>query len=261
MNRLRLWTPAAIAALLLAGCVSTGSSSNRTTDDKEAARANVQLGVAYMQQGNLALAKDKLERAWKQDSKNFEAAWALASLSERLEQPQEAERFYQTSMRLAPDNPEIANAYAVFLCKNDAVDRALPVYERVVRDPLYRTPWAAATNAAVCLRSDKRQADAAPWLERALALRPDYVPAVVELADLRISTSQPAEARAAVDRFLAIGRKSADVLLIGTRAALAAGDRAGAEAYARQLRRDFPNSAQASALQQLLGANTGSGRP
>jgi type IV pilus assembly protein PilF len=260
MRTARLLALAAVASALLAGCVNTRSSDNRKVDDKEAARANVQLGVAYMQQGNLALAKEKLERAWKQDSKNPEAAWALASLSERLLQPPEAERYYQAAMRLAPDNLDIPNAYAVFLCKNDAVDRALPVYERVVRNPLYRTPWAAATNAAVCLRSDKRQADAVPWLERALALRPDYVPAVVELADLHITASQPALARAAVDRFLAIGRKSADVLLVGTRAALAAGDRPGAEAYARQLRRDFPNSAQASALTQLLGGAS-SGRP
>lgn len=251
MRALRLAALAALAAALLAGCVSSGTD-NRAVDDKEAARANVRLGMAYMQQGNLALAKDKLERAWKQDPKSSDAAWGLASLSERLYQPSEAENYYKSAMRLSPDNPEIANAYAVFLCRNEAVDRALPVYERVVRDPLYRTPWAAATNAAVCLRSDKRNADAAPWLERALALRPDYVPAVVELADLRIAAGQPAEARAAVDRFLSIGRRSADVLLVGTRAALAAGDRAGAESYAQQLRRDFPNSAQASALRQLL---------
>jgi len=240
-----------VVALGVTSCVSSGGNG-RKVSGKDAAKANMQLGVAYMQKGQLQLAKDKLERAEKQDPGNFEVHWAMASLSEHLNQPAEAERQYQAAMKLAPGNSEIANTYAVFLCKSGKVDKALPLFDGVIRDPLYRTPWAAAANAAVCLRSDKRNADAIPYLQRALNLRPDFVTAVVELSDLQLALGKPDQAQATVDSFLSIGRKSADVLLVGVRAALAQGNRSAADNYARLLRRDFPNSPPTQALPQLL---------
>jgi type IV pilus assembly protein PilF len=234
------------------GCASTGSSNGRPTSQKDAAHANVQLGVAYLQQGNLALAKEKLERAEKQDPRSFEVHWVMASLNEQLNLPAEAERHYQIAQRLAPENSEVANTYGVFLCRSGKVEPALRLFETAMRDPLYRTPWAAATNAAVCLRSDKRAADAVPYLERAIAQRPDFVSAVVELADLQLSLGQAQQSREVVDRFNSIGRKSADVLLVGVRAAMAEGNRPAAEIYARLMRRDFPNAPQTRSLPQLL---------
>jgi type IV pilus assembly protein PilF len=242
---------AALGAVLLSACVTTGENG-RVISEKNAARANTQLGVAYMQQGNLGLAKEKLERAEKQDPRSFEMHWAMAALSEQLNQPAEAERHYQSAQKLSPGNSEVSNTYAVFLCKSGKTEQALPLFDTVIRDPLYRTPWAAATNAAVCLRADKRGADAVPYLERALALRPDFVAAVVELGDLQLALAKPDLAKVTADRFLSIGRKSADVLLIGVRAGIALGDRSATDNYVRLLRRDFPNSPQTRTLPQLL---------
>jgi type IV pilus assembly protein PilF len=238
------------ALLALAAC--TSSNPNRPIDAKEAAGANVRLGTAYLQQGNLPLAKEKLEKAEKQDPRSYEVQYAMALLSEQLNQVSEAEKHYQSALKLAPNNAGVSNAYAVFLCRNEKIDQALKLFDTTMRDPLYATPWVSATNAAICLRSDKRNADAVPYLERAIALRPDYFPAVIELADLQIGAGKPDLARRAVDNFLQIGRKSADVLLVGVRAAMAQGDRSGSDLYARLLRRDFPDSAQTRALPQLL---------
>jgi type IV pilus assembly protein PilF len=244
---------AGICFALLTGCVSS-SSNGRVIDQKEAARANTQLGVAYLRQGNLSQAKEKLEKAEKQDPKSYEAQYALALFSERMSLPADADRHFQSALKLAPNNAEVSNAYAVFLCRSNKIDAAQRLFEEVVRNPLYSTPWVAATNAAVCLRADKRNADAVPWLERAIAQRPDYYPAVVELGDLHITNNEPQKARITVDRFLSIGRKSPDVLLIGVRAAVAQGDRAAADVYARLLRRDFPNEPATGTLPQLLQA-------
>jgi type IV pilus assembly protein PilF len=249
--KLRAWLLAMLTGAVLAACVSTGDNG-RKVSAKDAARANMQLGVAYMQKGQLQLAKEKLERAEKQDPRSHEVHWAMASLSEHLNQPQEADRHFQTALKLAPGNSDIANTYAVFLCKSNNIDKALPLFDGVIRDPLYRTPWAAATNAAVCLRADKRNADAVPYLERAIALRPDFVAAVIELADLQIGMGKPELAQATVDRFLFIGRKSPDVLLLAVRATVSQGNCAAAENYGRLLRRDFPNTPQARALPQML---------
>ena len=240
-------------AILAAGCTTTGDTvDGRQVDEKEAAHANMQLGMAYLQQGNLVAAKEKLDRAEQQDPRSFEVHWALASLSERLLQPGEADRHYQAALRLAPQNGEVSNTYGVFLCRSGKVAPALKLFDEAFNNQLYTTPWAAATNAAICLRSDKRDADAVPYLERALIRRPDYAAAVVELADVQLLLNKPDAARVAIDRFLAIGRKSPDVYLVAVRVALKQGDRVAADTYARLLRRDFPNSPQSRELQQLL---------
>jgi type IV pilus assembly protein PilF len=219
----------------------------------DAARANVQLGVAYMQQGNLALAKEKLDRALKQAPKSVDVHTALAYLYERLEKPQKAEEEYELAMRLAPASSDVRNNYAVYLCRNGKVDKALAQFDVAARDRLYATPWAALTNAAVCLRSAKRGQEAVRYLDEAIRIRPDYAAAVFEQADLQLELGAPGLAGEIVDRFLSIGLVSPDVLLAGVRAALAREDRGAAQVYIRRLRRDFPDSVQTRALPQLLG--------
>lgn len=240
------------AVLLLAGCVSSGGGGSSDTI-KEAARANVQLGIAYIQQGDLALAKEKLERAQKQAPRSAEVHTALAYLYQRLDRPQQAEAEFEQAMRLAPNSSDIRNNYAVYLCGNGKVDKALQQFDAAAKDRLYSTPWAALTNAAVCLRSAKRAPEAVPYLEQAVTARPDYAAAVFELADLQLELGAPAVAGQVVDRYLGIGLVSPDVLLVGVRAALARNDRTAAQLYARRLRRDFPDTVQTRALPQLLG--------
>lgn len=241
---------ASVALTALAGCVS--STEGRTLDSKEAARANLQLGVAYLQQNNLPLAKEKLERAEKQDSRNAETHSALGILYDRLNRKADAEKQYATSRRLAPDSGDIANTFAVFLCSNGKPDAGVKEFEAAARNPLYGTPWAALTNAAVCLRAAKRDAEAVPYLQQAIQLRPIYSTAVTELADLQLAAGKQADAAKTVDTYLSIGVASPDVLFVAVRIAQARGDAAQANTHARRLRRDFPKSDQARAVSQLL---------
>ena len=246
-------------ALALAACVSTGSLE-RPTNDKQAAIANVKLGVAYMQQGNLALAKDKLERAEKQDPKNLEVHTSLAFLYEKLGKPEDAEKQYQAALKVAPASADVSNNYAVFLCRSGKVDEAIKLFDSAAQDKLYSTPWAAYTNAAVCLRANKRGAEAVSYLDRALQLRPNYAEAVLELGDLQLELGHPDLAQNTVDRYLSMGGASPEVLLIGVRAAIVRGNRPAADNYARRLRREFPNANATRMLPQLLppqGTNQG----
>lgn len=252
LPRFRSLAVAATVAIALAVAGCTRSPSKSMVSEKDAAVANVKLGVAYMQQGELALAKEKLERAEKQDPRNVEVQTSLAFLMERLNDPAQAEKHYRTAQRLAPDSAEVANNYAVFLCRSGKTDAALEMFDKAAKNPLYRTPWAALTNSAVCLRSAKRTQDAIPYLERALAIRPNYGEAVLELGDALLELGRADAARAVVDRYLTTGFVTPEVLLVGVRAAMATGDRAAADNYARRLRRDFPNSPQTRALPQLM---------
>jgi type IV pilus assembly protein PilF len=243
-----------LAVLLVAGCMSP---PERQTDLKEAARLNTDAGAEYLRKGQLRDAKDKLDSAVKQDPSYYKAHWVMALLLEQIDRPAEADGYYKAAMRLQPEDPDIANTYAVYLCKSGKVDDALPLFDGLIRNRLYREPWAAATNAAVCLRSDKRNADALAYLDRALTMRPDYVDAVIQKADVQLAVGRGAQSRQTVDAYLALDiLKSRDphrpeVLMLGVRAAQSTGDCASAENYARLLRRDYPASPQTAALPQL----------
>src|SRR5690606_3408541 len=166
----RLGLAALLAAITLTACVST--SNGRTIDLVAAADSNVKLGFAALNRGDLSRAKETLERAAKQNSKNAEAQFGLGELHARLNQPKEAERHYRNAISLAPDKLEVVNAYAAFLCTSGEVDKGIAQFEKLANNPLYSRQPAAATNAGICLRDQKRHADSVRYFEMALAKQP-----------------------------------------------------------------------------------------
>ena len=248
---------AALCAALVAACSSKPRVDNPPPtrqvlkpDLPEAAKYNVELGIAYMQRGELALAKEKLERALKESPRDPEVHSALALLYERLEQPADADREFHTALKLAPHDPKIANNYAVYLCGDRRVDEGVKLLLETAHDPLYETPEAAYTNAAVCLRSVHRDAEAKANLLRALALRPNFAEAVFQLATLEMQHGQLRDARARIDRFIEVYSATPDLLALGVRLSRALGDPVGAQHYVERLRVDFPDSQQTRALSQ-----------
>ena len=244
--------PAIAAALLLAGCASSPQSpakSDEPTRSETAAQYNLQLGIAYLQQGNLPLAKEKLERAQQQDSRNPTLHGALALLNEKLGKLREADGYYRSALRLAPRNPDLTNNYAVFLCRTGQVDEGLKRFTDAARNPLYGTPWRAYANAGVCLRGAKRYDEAAKYLGDAQRLRPADPETAFQLGELELERGRPAAARDLVERHLAQFNATPDLLWVGVRAARAVGDRLAEERYARRLQRDFPDAPQTKAAQ------------
>jgi len=248
-DRMRLARAAlgAVLALALAACV-TQSVNGPVGSTSEAAVYNVQLGAAYLEQGNLPLAKEKLDRALKENPNDPNVHSVLALLYERLRDPKRADAEFRTALRLAPRDPEIANNYAGYLCRTGRVDEGVRRLLEAARDPLYRTPEVAYTNAGVCLRGAHRDAEAERYLRQALDTKPNFAEAAFQLGDLEFALGRVADARKRVDSYLGSYSATADLLLLGVRASRALGDRLAAERYARRLRVDFPDSAQTRAL-------------
>jgi type IV pilus assembly protein PilF len=248
----------ALAAALcaaLAACASKPRVDNRPperpvmkADLQGAAAYNVQLGIAYMERGELAVAKDKLERALKESPRDPEVHSAYALLEERLGNSAEADREFREAIRLAPQRPEIANNYAVYLCRTHRVDEGVKQLLATARNPLYSTPEAAYTNAAVCLRSEHRDAEAKQALENAVALRPGFAEAVYQLADLEMQQGELADARALINHYIDTYTATPDLLLLGVTVSKALHDPFGQQRYEQRLRVDFPDSPQTQAL-------------
>jgi type IV pilus assembly protein PilF len=240
-------TLVALVALSLAAC----TSARQERKDKDAANYNTQLGLQYLQQGDLGLAKDKLDRALSEDPESADVHSARAVLFERMGERDKADGEFRSALRLAPHDPQTINKYAVYLCSGGRTDEGVKRFLEAAHNPLYRTPEVAYSNAGVCLRAAKRDDEAAVNFNRALQLRADYAEAVFQLATLQFERGQLPAARAGIDGFLANHEATADLLLLGVRVARAQGDRSGAQGFARRLQRDFAGTDQARALAAL----------
>jgi type IV pilus assembly protein PilF len=237
----------ATIAVMLAGCTSS-DAKHAQAKIEDAAVYNTQLGISYMHQNELAVAKEKLDRAVKQDPNYAPAHSARAMLYDRLGNAEVADNEFRTALRLSPHDPDMINNYAVYLCQNGRTDEGVKKFQEAATNPLYRTPEAAFTNAGVCLRAAKRDEEARALFVKALQTHPNYGEAAYQLANLQFQHKELTQARALIDAFLANFPQTADLLLLGVRVARAQGDQPAAQKFARKLQLDFPGSDQARAL-------------
>lgn len=247
--------------LAIGGCASTSptvnapvpTSAGLTAPTKEnASRINVQLGVNYLRQGDLQLAKQKLDRALAQDPDNPEAHAAMALFDERVGKVKDADREYRRAISLSNRAPAMLNSYGAYLCSHNRADEGVRDLDEAAANPLYTTPWAAYTNAGVCLQSVHRYPEAIAHYERALQSNPGFAEAALRAADLDYSQHQYAEARLRVELYLLSYRATPELLLLGWRIATAQSDPVAQSRYASRLAAEFPNSTQAHEV--ALGA-------
>lgn len=247
---------ARVSSLLLVGAavlalVACTAATNRAKKKGDASNYNMQLGMAYLNQGDLGLAKEKLDRAVAENPGDPNVHSAMAMLQDRLGHPDQADKEFKTALNIGPRNPDVLNNYAVYLCRTGRVDEGVKAFEEAAHNALYRTPEAAFTNAGVCLRGAKRETQAAMSFRRALQVRPSFAEAAYQLADLYFERGEIQDARDTVDRFCSAYEPTADLLLLGVRITRKQGDRMAEEKFARKLRMDFPSSDQTRALAEL----------
>jgi type IV pilus assembly protein PilF len=240
-----------LAAVTLVACISHSSQPLHMANQREAAADNTQLGIQYMNQGDLNLAKTKLDRALDEDPNNANVHSARAMLFERMNQLPKADEEFRTALRLAPHDPDVINNYAVYLCQNGRTDDGVKHFLEAAHNALYRTPQAAYTNAGVCLRAAKRDDEARVDFNAAIQARPNYAEAAFQLATLDFDHEQFAAARMRIDGYIGTYDATADLLLLGVKVARAQRDAVAAQRYARRLQLDYPGSDQARALAAL----------
>lgn len=237
--------------LASAGCTTTttgSDSTDRESSPHEAATYNAQLAIAYMRQGNLAMAREKVEKALGQDAHNASVQTAAGLLYERLDDKRKAEQHYSAALRIAPDDPEVLNYYGVYLCRNERAKEGEKLFLKAARNPVYQTPEIAFNNAGLCMRNAGNLDEAEKHFKQALSLKPKFGDALMQLADLNFERGRMTDAQALVQRYLGSQPASAQILWIGVRVERTLGNRAAADAYAKRLKSEFPKTEQTRAL-------------
>ena len=242
-------------SLLLTGCVTTTTTTNKTpqpdADKGDAADLNYQLGARYYRNGNYELARDRLLLSIELDPKNAVAHYTLALTYEQLENLRLATDSYEQAVRIAPRDFNVQNAYAVFLCNHENFEEAREHFDRAIKVTENDYSESTMTNAGVCMMQKPDHALAESYFRQALARRPNYGEALLQLSVLKFSTEDFLGARAFLQRYLSANVPSADVLYLGVRIEEELGDDRARTDYSNQILRDFPESVEA---RRILGS-------
>ena len=95
------------------------------------------------------------------------------------------------------------------------------------------------------------------YLRQALASQVDYPETYAQLAGVLHDRGNNLQARAFVGRFLAVAPATPDMLLLGHNIEVALKDEGAATAFRERLTKEFPNSEQARAVEDLASRNRG----
>ena len=196
---------------------------NRMLDDDKAARRSIEAALHLAPEDTralTALAKLHLEhndfasyaevrlRQARAVPGTPEAAAALleagAVYRDQLGNPAEAKVCFERAVKADPSNPEAMHALAVILASEGQVTEARALFERqleVIEEPTAKA--AVLTHLArVIWENPSDVAEAIVRLDQALELAPDYLPAVMTMADIYYKEHQWVEAERRLNQVL-----------------------------------------------------------
>lgn len=248
---------AAIAITLL-GC--GGIDSYKDSEDEtgelgrikkdSAAEIYVKLGIAYMREGQYAIALRKLKQGLAADPKSADAHNVIALLYERLGEGRLAEEHYIRAVQLEPDNPFVRNAWGSFLCQQKKYAEAEAQFKRAVQNPLYPTPWVATTNAGLCARRAGDMAKAEQYFRQALTVNARFPVALYHMAELSYEQDNYLSSRAYLERYLAVADHSARTLWLAVRVEDRLDDQNAVASHKMLLRAKFPDAPEVQLLRE-----------
>ncbi|MHA7841359.1 MAG: type IV pilus biogenesis/stability protein PilW [Gammaproteobacteria bacterium] len=178
--------------LLMVGCATqTPAASEKNVlaglydHNPKAAAVNVQLGLAYLKQGDMQRAKRKLLLASKQDGESAIVQDALAYYYEKTGESALAEQHYLAAIQLDPASGDLHNNYGAFLCRQRRFNLAEKEFMQAVADKKYLHTAEAYENAGLCAIDNKQYEDAHYYLEKALQNDPKLIKARMELKRMK----------------------------------------------------------------------------
>ena len=216
-----------------------------------AAQINTQLGLAYMQRGDLKGAMSALKKALAENPDLAEAQMSIAVLYQRLGENDNARRHYVRAVQLAPDDPPTLNNYGLFLCSPGEPAKSEQYFERAAKNPLYRTPQVPLTNAGVCSIKQGKKDQAEKYFLRALKADPRFPAALLHMAELRYRSGNYLSARGYYQRYLAVAPPNAELLGVAIKVERKLGDQNAVASYSLLLKSKYPDSEETRQLLKM----------
>lgn len=257
---------AAAMLTLLAGCAMppSGNFANNNesgarrelatnsdlTDVQRRARIRLELAVGYYGQGQLTVALDEVKQALASDPEFADAYSVRGLIYMDMGEAALADDNFQRALKLAPNNPDIANNYGWFLCKNGREQDSIGYFQMALKSRSYLSPAKALTNAGVCSLKMKDGVNAERYFLQAFQFDAGNPLTNVNLAMMAADRHDAERARFYMGLVTKLDALNADVLWIGIKVERKLGDRVAETNLVTQLRRVYPGSAEYASYQR-----------
>ncbi|TXH62187.1 MAG: type IV pilus biogenesis/stability protein PilW [Tolumonas sp.] len=247
-----IWT----ALIALSGCVTEttiiGKNSERqenSIDNANASKTRVELGMGYLNKGQMAPAKYNFEKAIEMAPNNAEAYLAMAYYYQTVGDKDSAEETYKTLLSGHGNDPDVLNNYGAFLCRNRNYAEADDMFMRAVAQPRYLKMDDSYENAGICALQSGQKVKAIEYYRKALSYNPNKVRLLLDLAKIALDDHKATEAESWLNAYREKAGDSAQSLWLSLRAAQALGRIADTHVYGQALVQQFPSSTQAKRYQ------------
>jgi type IV pilus assembly protein PilF len=218
------------------------SGNGKKTASPASAAQLVAAASASYEGGHFDQSKQQAQQAIKADPRSGDAHTVLAAIASKSGDVAAAGDHYRRALALSPDNGAYANNYGIWLCGNGHAQESLAWFDKALGDQTYPTPTTALTNAGTCAQQAGQPARAETNWRQALALDPDLPAALAGMAALQFSRSELLDARAFVQRWLAIAPQDASALQLAAQIEQKQGDNAAAQRYLLRLQAVTPGA-------------------
>lgn len=254
MNRhlLLLWT----AIFSLSGCVTEttiiGKNSERqenSIDNVSAAKTRIELGMGYLNKGQMAPAKFNIEKAIEMAPDNPDAHLAMAYYYQAVGDNASATNTYTRLLSSHSNNPNVLNNYGAFLCRNHNYAQADEMFQRAVVQPRYLKMDDSYENAGICAFQSGKKEKALEYYRLALGYNPNKVRLMLDMAEISLSMHKPEEASKWLTTYRNKASETAQSLWLSLRTAQEQGRIADMHVFGQTLIKQFPLSNQAKRYQ------------
>ncbi len=235
-------------SLFLSACVTTSDSRlSRKADPVKAVENYTKLGLGYIGQGKLDIARARINRALEINADYAPANNAMALLLQSESEPELAEEYFLISIDLDNDFSQGQYNYGMFLMQHRRYSEACQYLKKAARDVEYQQRGKAAQNLGLCYYHNDQMDLAISTYERTLKSQRYNAPILVNLTTLLIEAERQEEAMGYYDRFLRIvergqNKQSPNSLWLGIKLAKYFENQDQEKQLVSQLKQEFPKS-------------------
>jgi len=214
-----------------------------TKSDQQEVALNTQLGLNYIEQDKLVLAKQKLVSVLEKMPNYAPGNSAMAYYLERTGDLEAAEKYYLRAIRFAAEKGGPDNNYGTFLCRQKRYQEADRYFQLAIRHAGYVNTAKAYENAGLCAQLAFNSPKAIDYFRNALRQDPSLKQSMLKLAELDNASGYYSEGYEHIKNYLAlVNAPSASTLWLAIQLAGHSGDEAAVKTYAHLLGQRFAHS-------------------
>ncbi len=221
-------------------------------DKEKALASHIQLGLGYLRNKNLDLARYHFDKALKFNDQSPGALNGQALLYQIEGETALAEQYFLKALEQDPGFSQARNNFAIFLYQQERYAESYAAFETVSRDMQYRHRAGALLNLGRAAKRVDKMERAEAVFKQAVALEPRLTQALIELADIKLQQKEFAESKRYLDRYSEASRQSARSLWLSIRLEQVFGNQDKIASHALALKNLFPYSKEYLAYQKSI---------